>query len=120
VQAIITLAHGLRCASSPKGVEREDQLEFLRGLGNDEYQGYLYSKALAGRESERRSAREDAGGPTRTAMTGLPGFGRLGAFSSREARLPLVLEQETLAQADRLRRDFHQLVVLDELHATRA
>jgi diguanylate cyclase (GGDEF)-like protein len=54
VQAIIALAHGLRLKVVAEGVEREDQLEFLRGLGNDEYQGFLYSKPLPAREVERR------------------------------------------------------------------
>jgi EAL domain-containing protein (putative c-di-GMP-specific phosphodiesterase class I) len=54
VQAIIALAHGLRLRVVAEGVEREDQLEFLRGLDNDEYQGYLYSKPLPAREIERR------------------------------------------------------------------
>jgi diguanylate cyclase (GGDEF)-like protein len=54
VQAIITLAHGLQLRVVAEGVEREDQLEFLRSLGNDEYQGFLYSKALPAREIERR------------------------------------------------------------------
>jgi diguanylate cyclase len=54
VQAIIALAHGLRLRVVAEGVEREDQLEFLRGLGNDEYQGFLYSKPLPACEVERR------------------------------------------------------------------
>jgi diguanylate cyclase (GGDEF)-like protein len=54
VQAIITLAHGLHLRVVAEGVEREDQLEFLRGLDSDEYQGFLYSKALPAREIERR------------------------------------------------------------------
>jgi EAL domain-containing protein (putative c-di-GMP-specific phosphodiesterase class I) len=54
VQAIIALAHGLRLRVVAEGVERQDQLDFLRGLDNDEYQGYLYSKPLPAREIERR------------------------------------------------------------------
>jgi diguanylate cyclase (GGDEF)-like protein len=54
VKAIVALAHGLRLRVVAEGVEREDQLEFLRALGNDEYQGYLYSKPLPAREVERR------------------------------------------------------------------
>jgi EAL domain-containing protein (putative c-di-GMP-specific phosphodiesterase class I) len=54
VQAIITLAHGLQLRVVAEGVERTDQLEFLRTLGNDEYQGFLYSKPLPAREMERR------------------------------------------------------------------
>jgi diguanylate cyclase (GGDEF)-like protein len=54
VQAIITLAHGLQLRVVAEGVEREDQLEFLRGLDTDEYQGFLYSRALPAREIARR------------------------------------------------------------------
>ncbi len=54
VQAIIALAHGLRLRVVAEGVENEGQLDFLRGLDNDEYQGFLFSKALPAREIERR------------------------------------------------------------------
>jgi diguanylate cyclase len=54
VRAIITLAHGLRLRVVAEGVERSGQLEFLRALGSDEYQGFLYSKPLEAREVERR------------------------------------------------------------------
>jgi diguanylate cyclase len=53
VRAIIALAHSLRLRVVAEGVEREDQLQFLRALGNDEYQGYLHSKPLAAAEFER-------------------------------------------------------------------
>jgi diguanylate cyclase len=54
VQAIIAMAHGLRLRVVAEGVEHQDQLDFLRALGNDEYQGYLYSKPLPAPELERR------------------------------------------------------------------
>jgi EAL domain-containing protein (putative c-di-GMP-specific phosphodiesterase class I) len=54
VQAIIALAHGLRLRVVAEGVESDGQLDFLRALGNDEYQGFLFSKALPAREIERR------------------------------------------------------------------
>jgi EAL domain-containing protein (putative c-di-GMP-specific phosphodiesterase class I) len=53
VQAIIALAHGLRLRVVAEGVERAEQYDFLRGLGNDEYQGYLYSRPLPAHEVER-------------------------------------------------------------------
>ena len=65
VQAIVALAHGLRLRVVAEGVERDDQLAFLRGLGSDEYQGFLYSQPLPAPEMERRLAamacREEAG-----------------------------------------------------------
>jgi EAL domain-containing protein (putative c-di-GMP-specific phosphodiesterase class I) len=54
VQAIIALAHGMRLRVVAEGVETTGQLEFLRALGNDEYQGYLYSRPLPAHEMERR------------------------------------------------------------------
>ena len=54
VRAIIAMAHGLRLRVVAEGVEHQDQLDFLRALDNDEYQGFLYSKALPAREVERR------------------------------------------------------------------
>jgi EAL domain-containing protein (putative c-di-GMP-specific phosphodiesterase class I) len=54
VQAIIAMAHGLRLRVVAEGVENEGQLDFLRALNNDEYQGYLYSKPLPAAEIERR------------------------------------------------------------------
>ena len=54
VQAIIAMAHGLRLRVVAEGVERAEQLDYLRMLGNDEYQGFLYSRPLSAREVERR------------------------------------------------------------------
>jgi diguanylate cyclase (GGDEF)-like protein len=54
VQAIIAMAHSLRLRVVAEGVEHESQLEFLRGLGNDEYQGYLFSRPMPAGDVERR------------------------------------------------------------------
>jgi diguanylate cyclase (GGDEF)-like protein len=46
VKAIISLAHSLRLKVVAEGVETADQLEQLRRLGCDQYQGYFRSPAV--------------------------------------------------------------------------
>jgi EAL domain-containing protein (putative c-di-GMP-specific phosphodiesterase class I) len=46
VQAIISLAHGLGLKVVAEGVETQAQLDALRSLGCDQYQGYYFSPAL--------------------------------------------------------------------------
>ena len=46
VRAIVSLAHNLRLKVVAEGVESTEQLEFLKSLGCDQYQGYHYSPAL--------------------------------------------------------------------------
>jgi EAL domain-containing protein (putative c-di-GMP-specific phosphodiesterase class I) len=46
IQAIIAMAHGLKVKVIAEGVETRGQLQALRKLGCDEYQGYLVSRPL--------------------------------------------------------------------------
>ncbi len=46
VSAVIGMAHQLRHKVVAEGVEQVDQLSFLRGLGCDQMQGYLFSRPL--------------------------------------------------------------------------
>jgi diguanylate cyclase (GGDEF)-like protein len=46
VKAIISLAHNLRLRVVAEGVETGEQLQFLRELGCDQYQGYYCSPAV--------------------------------------------------------------------------
>jgi EAL domain-containing protein (putative c-di-GMP-specific phosphodiesterase class I) len=54
IQAILAMAHSLRLSVVAEGVETEAQLEALRALGCDEYQGFLESAALAPAEFDKR------------------------------------------------------------------
>ena len=46
VQAIISLAHGLRLKVVAEGVETPEQLKLLQSFGCDQYQGYHFSPPL--------------------------------------------------------------------------
>ena len=45
-RAIVEMAHALGLRVVAEGVESRDQLEFLRGCGCDELQGYLVRRPL--------------------------------------------------------------------------
>ena len=46
IQSILSLAHGLKLRVIAEGVETKTQLDFLRRLSCDEYQGFLFSKPV--------------------------------------------------------------------------
>jgi diguanylate cyclase (GGDEF)-like protein/PAS domain S-box-containing protein len=52
VDAIISLAHGLRMHVIAEGVETIEQLNFLRGAGCDSVQGHVYSRPQTGERIE--------------------------------------------------------------------
>jgi EAL domain-containing protein (putative c-di-GMP-specific phosphodiesterase class I) len=54
ITAIIALAHSLKLQVTAEGVESEGQLEALRRLGCDQYQGYLKSQPVTAAEYGQR------------------------------------------------------------------
>ena len=46
VAAIVAMAHSLGLSVVAEGVETAQQLKLLRTIGCDEYQGFLFSKAV--------------------------------------------------------------------------
>jgi EAL domain-containing protein (putative c-di-GMP-specific phosphodiesterase class I) len=54
IEAILAMAHSLRLSVVAEGVETEAQLQALRELGCDEYQGFIESAGLAPAEFEKR------------------------------------------------------------------
>jgi predicted signal transduction protein with EAL and GGDEF domain len=57
VRAVVALAHSFAVKVVAEGVESKEQLATLRELGCDEYQGFLFSPAVAAAELERLAAR---------------------------------------------------------------
>jgi len=58
VQAIISLAHGLRLKVVAEGVETATQFQALKAMGCDQYQGYFCSPALPADKFERLLQRQ--------------------------------------------------------------
>jgi diguanylate cyclase len=61
VQAIVTLAHGLGLTVIAEGVENQAQLDYLRVVGSDQYQGYLRSRPVPAEAFARLLAEEALG-----------------------------------------------------------
>jgi EAL domain-containing protein (putative c-di-GMP-specific phosphodiesterase class I) len=57
VRAVITMCRGLGIGVIAEGVETHEQLELLRRLHCDEYQGFLFSPPVGPEEIERRFLR---------------------------------------------------------------
>jgi diguanylate cyclase len=53
VRAIVSLAHSLHLKVIAEGVETDEQLTFLRGLGCDQYQGFHCSPPVPADEFEK-------------------------------------------------------------------
>jgi predicted signal transduction protein with EAL and GGDEF domain len=65
-RAIIAMGHSLKLNVVAEGVETHPQLDYLRALGCDEYQGYLFSAAISAEQFEdllRRGSENAASKP---------------------------------------------------------
>jgi diguanylate cyclase (GGDEF)-like protein len=83
VRAIISLAHNLRLRVVAEGVETAEQLEFLRRLGCDQYQGYYYSPAVPPEEFAEMIQRIRRAQPEYTEADMLKTQSRLSAYTPR-------------------------------------
>ncbi len=81
VRAIVSLAHSLHLKVIAEGVETEEQLDFLRRLGCDQYQGYYCSRPVPA-EAFARFMREDL----KNARETLPGLSLNDTMISRALR----------------------------------
>jgi diguanylate cyclase (GGDEF)-like protein len=81
VKAIISLAHNLRLRVVAEGVETSEQLNYLRELGCDQYQGYFCSPAVPPSAFEALLQRMRAERPELTEADMLRTQSRLSAFS---------------------------------------
>jgi EAL domain-containing protein (putative c-di-GMP-specific phosphodiesterase class I) len=79
VRAIVSLAHSLRLKVVAEGVETPAQLDFLKAVGCDEYQGYHFSRPLPATEFER-IIREKAEGQPFTQDEALRTHSKLAAY----------------------------------------
>jgi diguanylate cyclase (GGDEF)-like protein len=85
VRAIISLAHSLRLRVVAEGVETEQQLEFLRELGCDQYQGFYCSPAVPAEAFAALINRIRAEKPELTEADMLRTQSRLSAFTPETA-----------------------------------
>ncbi|WP_156495168.1 EAL domain-containing protein, partial [Oleiphilus sp. HI0128] len=51
VNAIVSMAHGLKLNIVAEGVETETQLSYLKSLGCQEIQGFYFGRAVPGRDA---------------------------------------------------------------------
>ena len=67
--AIVAMGHSLKLNVVAEGVETRTQLDYLRELGCDEYQGYLFSEAVPAGQFEELLRHEHENGSTKQAQS---------------------------------------------------
>lgn len=60
VRSIVDLGRSLGLVVTAEGIETEEQARFLRSIGCDELQGFLFARPMTAAEIEQRLAGEDA------------------------------------------------------------
>jgi diguanylate cyclase (GGDEF)-like protein len=67
IDAVISLAHGLRITTVAEGIETEEQFERLRAMGCDVGQGYLFARPMPAAQAGRLLMARRSARPTRAA-----------------------------------------------------
>ncbi|MFI4889185.1 MAG: EAL domain-containing protein [Steroidobacterales bacterium] len=80
VRAIVSLAHSLKLKVVAEGVESPEQLEFLKTLGCDQYQGFHFSPALPAAKFEELINSKHQAEPLLSESDAVRTFSRLAAY----------------------------------------
>jgi diguanylate cyclase (GGDEF)-like protein len=83
VRAIVSLAHSLKLKVVAEGVESMEQLEFLKTLGCDQYQGFHYSAALPASKFEELVRSQQHAEPKLTDFDPGRTYSKLSAYRPR-------------------------------------
>jgi len=83
VRAIVSLAHSLRLKVVAEGVETAAQLEFLKAVGCDEYQGYHFSRPLPAYEFDRLIREKTSGSQPLSQEDAMRTHSKLAAYRRR-------------------------------------
>ncbi len=83
VRAIVSLAHSLKLQVVAEGVESPEQLEYLKTLGCDQYQGYYYSAALSPSQFEELARSRQRPAPAAAEFEPNRSHSKLSAYKRR-------------------------------------
>jgi diguanylate cyclase (GGDEF)-like protein len=83
VRAIVSLAHSLKLKVVAEGVESIEQLDFLKSLGCDQYQGYHFSPALPPTQFEALVRTKRSEEPKLTQADAMRTHSKLAAYKPR-------------------------------------